>query len=513
MKEICKEYKNNIKDLLNNKVYMFFIILVAVLSYGFAITNFSVGIDDLCFDRYVTGSYILSAGRWGTTALYAIAQIFKFTPFWLEMVVTLITVGMGIVFAAFLKKECSNRLKNIHYIIATSILISYPILHQSFIYQSTNLSVIISNLVLMITPIIIYESFSKNKNLKLYFLIAIILPFFISMYESCCQTYICMMFIIAFIRIFNNKKDKNDDTKFVIKYILLSIIILTGALIINSGICYIIKNILNNKGLLEIDYSSKGIPWLNFKNNNVLEMLKNNVGVKIAEDFRNLSYIRNFIILALICLLFTIIEAVKKKKFILIPLMICVILSNFIINILQVRILYRIDTSWSIAIAFFAVFILININEKTINNIMSALFCIIILFQTKQMNQAFYNDYVRYKKEANYAYSLANGIIAKCEDTNKPLVYLYKKHDGTHQNQINADNGWSLINWSSWAFGEPGSEMTKFINSLGYNFNIATNEQRGKVINDLNNSSLKLRNDENIYETDKYIVIVMDINI
>ena len=55
--------------------------------------------------------------------------------------------------------------------------------------------------------------------------------------------------------------------------------------------------------------------------------------------------------------------------------------------------------------------------------------------------------------------------------------------------------------------------MTKFINSLGYNFNIATNEQRGEVINDLNNSSFELKNDENIYETDKYIVIVMDINI
>ena len=75
MRETISEYKKHIIDLLNNKVYVFFVILFAILSYGFTITNFSVGIDDLCFDRYVTGPYILAAGRWGTTLLYILLQI------------------------------------------------------------------------------------------------------------------------------------------------------------------------------------------------------------------------------------------------------------------------------------------------------------------------------------------------------------------------------------------------------------------------------------------------------
>ena len=144
MREICKEYKKQIQELLNNKVYINCVILIAILSYGFAISNFSVGVDDLCFDRYVTGTYIVSVGRWGTSLLYTIFQIFEFTPFWLEMVVTILTVMMGIVFSAFLRKNTGDKLNTFHYTIITSILISYPMLHQEFIYQSTNLSVTIS---------------------------------------------------------------------------------------------------------------------------------------------------------------------------------------------------------------------------------------------------------------------------------------------------------------------------------------------------------------------------------
>lgn len=508
MKAVYEEYKSHIKELLNNKVYIFSIIIVAILAYGFTITNFSIGVDDLCFDRYVTGGYIFAAGRWGTPLLYAILQIFEFTPFWLEMIVTILTVLMGIIFTAFLKKEFSNKLKTVHYIIATSMLISYPILHQSFIYQSTNLSVIISNLALIIIPILIYEHLPKKENLKMCLLFSIILPFFISMYESCCQTYICMVSIIAFIKIYNNIKDK-QAVKNTIKYILLSITILVGGLIVNFLISNIIKSILDSNGMLQLDYSSKAIPWLDF-NNNILLMLKDNVWLKIVEDFKNLQYIRTFIIFAFISLVITIIKGIKEKRLILIPIMLTIVLSNFIINLLQIRVLYRINTSWSIAIAFFSIFIIMNINDKTINRIVSAIFCIIVLFQTKQMNQAFYNDYVRYKKDANYGYYLANAIINECTDTTKPVVYLYQKRDGIHQNRINIDNGWSIFDWGAGAFGEPGAEITKFINSLGYNFKIATNEQREEAIYNLYSSRFEINSNDKIYETDKYIVVIIN---
>lgn len=510
MKETVKEYKRHIADLLNNKIYIFSILLVAILSYGFTISNFSIGIDDLGFDRYVTGPYILAAGRWGTTLIYTMLQIFQFTPFWLELIVTILTVIMGLIFTVFLKKECSERFKNVHYIIISSILISFPVLHQSFIYQSTNLSVILSNFMLMIIAILIYENFLKDKKLIYYVIYIITLPFFMSMYESCCQTYIAMVLIIAFIQLYKNKPNK-ETTKNVIKYICTSALIMICAICLNYIIVYIIKNILAKNGLLVPDYSSKFIPWL--RSTNILNLFKENIILKLIKDFNELFYIKSFIILAIVSLILTIVDAIKNKNYFLIFLILGIILANFAINILQVRILYRINTSWCLSIAFFAAFILMYIDGKKANNILSILLLIIIFFHTKTINQMFYNDYIRYQKEANYAYSIATMIIRECEDTTKPIVYLYDIKQGNNQNRINQDNGWSVIDWSSWAFGEPGSEMTKFINSLGFNFKIASNEQIQDAKQEISKEDLELIESQGFYETDKYIIVSIDCNI
>ena len=125
----------------------------------------------------------------------------------------------------------------------------------------------------------------------------------------------------------------------------------------------------------------------------------------------------------------------------------------------------------------------------------------------------FYNDYKKYQKEAFYAYSIATNIIEKCEDSTKPIVYYYDVKDGVHQNRVNQDNGWSLIDWSTWAFEEPGSEMTKFINSLGYNFTISTNEQILEARQTLSNEDLELITTQGLYETGKYIFVDINCNI
>ena len=96
MKEILKEYKEQIKYFIKNKKYMLTIMLVMLLSYGFTITHYSIGVDDLCFDRYVNSTYILSQKRWGTWGLYNIFRITEFTPFWLEAASAIIMVIIAI---------------------------------------------------------------------------------------------------------------------------------------------------------------------------------------------------------------------------------------------------------------------------------------------------------------------------------------------------------------------------------------------------------------------------------
>ena len=140
-KSIINEYKECFKYFINNRIFMFIIILTAVLSYGFAITNYSVGIDDLALDRYVSGTWILSAGRWGTWLVYNILGITKFTPFWLEFVSAILIIITAITICAILKKKLKEKYNITLYIILAATYISYPLINQSFIYQPTNLSI------------------------------------------------------------------------------------------------------------------------------------------------------------------------------------------------------------------------------------------------------------------------------------------------------------------------------------------------------------------------------------
>ena len=135
MKKTIEEYKEEIKRLVTNPKYIIPIIFVAILSYGFAITHYSIGVDDLCFDRYISGTYILSAKRWGTWLLYNILNIKEFTPFWLEFIVSTIMVIIAIILSAFLKKHLKNKMNIWGCVIFSSIFISNPIINHFFMYQ------------------------------------------------------------------------------------------------------------------------------------------------------------------------------------------------------------------------------------------------------------------------------------------------------------------------------------------------------------------------------------------
>ena len=185
MKKIVEEYRKQIKYFLSNKIYFISIIVIGILSYGFAITNYSVGVDDLCFDRYIKGTYILSAKRWGTWGLYNILQINEFSPFWLDTITAIFMIIIAIVLCAFIRKQYGDKIKIWGYIVFSGLLISNPLINQFFIYQSTNLAVVLSNLIVIICNIIIYENyFSENKK-KINIIIGLILTVPIAMYESC----------------------------------------------------------------------------------------------------------------------------------------------------------------------------------------------------------------------------------------------------------------------------------------------------------------------------------------
>lgn len=504
-KQVFNEYKKNIKYFLENKKYIISIIVISILAYGFYITNYSIGVDDFSQDRYVTGTYLLSQGRWGNVLLARIFNIVEFTPFWTEFVAVILLIFMSILLSAFIRKEIGDKVnKTIYYILFSGLIISYPIIHHIFLYNFANVITLVSSIGMIIISIIIYENINELKDKKMSILLCCIaMPFFISMYEASCQTFLVVIFMTAFVRLCKN----NKGAKEILKYIIICIGVLAISIILNSLINIILKRILAIQGSLTPDFSGRYTPWTEYSIVSCLKMLKNNIIDIYHNDIKSLYYILVFFIVGVIAILKSIRQSIKEKNIMYSILIILIFIVNFAINIIQIRVLYRTSASWSITIAFMTLYILISIkNNDYMRKVIILIISFIILCNSKTLTQLFYNEHVRFEREKNIAYDIANTILRTCENPNKPLIFVPYNIGEIQGNSINIDNGWSVIGWGIWAFGENGTETVKFINSLGYNFNYAEEDEYKEGYEEF----LEIKDNHKkdfIIELDKYIIV------
>lgn len=506
MKKIIEEYKQQIKYFLTNPKYIIPVIFVAILSYGFAVTHYAIGVDDLCFDRYVDGTYILSAKRWGTWLLYNILNITEFSPFWLEFIVATFMVIIAIVICAFLRKHLKDKINIWGYVIFSSIFISNPIISHFFMYQSTNLSIVISNLMVIISAILIMENYFGNKKNGIYITSAIFLTIAISMYESCAQTYLVLVFISIFIKLIN-KEEKN-----LFKYFCTSISILVIGILGYWVTGKITLLILKAFGLEERNYALSSILWTNKKfwalsNYSKIRNLDRLLFTPIIYDTIHYYPPKILTISSFIVLISELIKSYKTNKNNRMLVTLAIIFSNFILIVVQVKLLYRTQFSWILTTAFFALYIYkIFANKKVLKYIINIVFVFLIIYQTRNLSQLFYEDYKRFEKDKTMANQIAIDLVQNTDYENKPIAYIKELEDTITTTNIDTKN---IIDWGLNAFNENGTEITKFINNFGYTFlNISKEEYtQAKEQYELLDEETK---NKNIIELEDYIIVNLE---
>lgn len=506
MKKILKEYVEETRNFFTNTKYIIPIIFVAILSYGFAITHYAIGVDDLCFDRYVSGTYILSAKRWGTWLLYNILHITEFSPFWLEFIVATFMVIIATLICAFISKNLKNKISICGYVIFSAIFISNPIINHFFMYQSTNLSIVISNLIVIISAIIIMENYYGNKKKIIYIISSILLTFAISMYESCAQTFLVMLFGSIFIKIIN-KEEKN-----IYKYFFTSISCLVIAVFGYWVTGKLTLFILEFLGLKENDYALSGILWTNKKfwrlsNYSKIKNLDNILFTPLIYDTIHYYPMKIMVISSFVVLVVELIKSYKINQNNRLFVTLAIIFSNFILIIVQVKLLYRTQFSWILTVAFFSIYIYKTFeNKKILKNIISILFVFLIIYQTRYLSQLFYEDYQRYEKDKIIANSVAIDIVKNTDYENKPIMYIKELKNTITTTNLDTK---SIIDWGLNAFNEKGTEITKFINNFGYEFIIITEEQYIEAKKQYDNLDEKTKN-QNIIELENYIIVNLE---
>ena len=474
MKEIEEKYKKATKYFCKNKIFVIAIILVTILSFGFTITNSSVGMDDTAFDRYYSEKEMLAIGRWGAYVVYQILNITEFIPFWLDFVAASVIMLTAVMWCIFLKKNVDDKFSIGVYIIFAAVFISFPIINEIFIFENCNIAVMLGTLLASLGIMLFYENYNNIHKKGIYILSGVILTVAMSMYEACVQTMLVSICITAILMIYT---DKNKKIKDIFKYIICALGILGAAVILDE----IIVKIINFAGVKPSDAAEKEINWGKY---GILESLQLII-VNIISAIKNIKYypVLIFDIVSVIGLAIGILQSDKKKNWMILVIFIAMFLSNFGISILQLdSVMYRTCASWGLFTAAIVMVAYRFLSEYKITQILAIIvISILVLQQTKTLNQLFYNDYMRYQKDLHIAYELIYDL-EKDYDTSKPLVIMGTPYKGIGKYGAQS-NSLSVLWWGKKAFNDNGREFIKFLNSLGYDFKVPTDEEyeKGKI--------------------------------
>ena len=474
MEKIKEDYKIATKYFLKNKLFIVTIILVTILSFGFTITNPSVGMDETAFDRYYQNKEMLESGRWGSYLLYSGLGIIEFIPFWIDFLVATIIAFIAVMWCIFLKKNLQEKLSIGAYLVFATIFISFPIINESYIFSNSSLAVMLGTFLASLGIMLFYENYNNIHKKMIYLLISIILAVAFSMYEACGQIMLVSICITTLLMLYTNKDKKIKE---IFKYAFCALGILIAGVILDE----IIVKLIYMAGVRASNEADKEISWGKY---GIVESFQL-IMINIVNAMRNTKYfpVLIFDTFSGIGLAISILQSDKKKNWMILIIFIAMFLSNFAISMLQLdSVLYRTCTSWGLFVAVIVMVAYKFLSEYKITKILAIIMIgMLVLQQTKTLNQLFYNDYMRYQKDLHIAYELIYDL-EKDYDTSKPLVIMGTPYKGIGKYGAQS-NSLSVLWWGKKAFNDNGREFIKFLNSLGYDFKVPTDEEyeKGKI--------------------------------
>lgn len=476
------------KSILKRDKFFWISYIITILAcFGFTLTNFSVGIDDEIVSEYINGGSLIMQGRPGEPLLSHIFNVYEFLPFWHDFIAILI-ITLSILFWIFLFENASdNNFDNKHASIFACIAVSFPIIAKSFIFTISTigfgLCFLLSGITLIFFNYAVFET--KNNKIRNYSL-----AFIFSLFALLIGENSAVILVIGFFMILLLQSDKSENHKCLIEYFIIFVkfvFMIILSLIIRKIIAISMINIYN---YTKFDYTSSFI--MHDFQNLALSIVKATKSI-IFKFFINKTTDINIImyrISAIAICLFMISRFVKKRNIylllfgvglILSPLALCFISGN---TSLPDRTLIPLSyfAGFSLSILYTTVKN-IKIGKVNIKYFIYVLVFYIVLYQSKEMNVIFFNDYLNYKLDVEKMNTIMHDLQKESNgNLTKPVVFIgippnynldYSK------TQLNSIFKWDRSNSPEEEFS--GRRIRSFINMHGYNVQAPTNYDEKKI--------------------------------
>lgn len=470
MKRIKEDFYSFYSNIVCKKTYYVFLIMFAIIAYGFNIFNTTISMDDMAFFIFAGDiHYAVKIMRWGIYLLYPFIATAEFSP----GINSLIAVSL-LLFAAILLSflfYClnGNKKDTFLYTILSSLFITYPLINEIWCCSAMSVNINyngISFYMCLALMALIYQYYSNSYSIKSIIISGLLLSPVMAGYESVVFFYITTVFIIIYYKNYLNEYTKNNDWFLDgLRYALPLIVALIVRLVVGNVLIMIYD--------VEPASSLGRSAWLTLDFKDILIQILYNGWYYII---RGLSYfpIGEFVIALFIFIIITIVDSKNNKSNLIYGLFI--ILSVFLLSVVQGDYLYyRLAQTVQLFVAYTG-YLLVDRCSLTIKKLAVLFLLFVCLRQSICLHTYLALNNQRSDNEAFIVQTIGYKLYSEY-DISKTVIFCGEYQLGSFiEDQITIDDnkiGGKVENWLRDKLGvEQSREYEEFIsNNVNSYFN------------------------------------------
>lgn len=458
------------KDILQNKLLMGLSLFVGVLCFGFTIANFSIGIDDVARGYYLYSreqGNMIQQGRLMHVALNALTHSVQFIPFFTEFVGASLYVLSALLLCALFRYVTVGKLSTAALAVFAGVYISSSILTEKYIYHLDVIATMVSYCCNALALLYSYR-FVQRREIRSVLAAVPLLMGAVSSYESYIFLYISGVFALFILEIGVNKEDKTFRELLTEGLIYAGILLV--ALALYYGLVVLLQCVTGQFGVfsrtLNLPEGLGILGTVSYLTGSFVQTFSD----AIADRYLPILV---FCLCSGVCLGLLVVMGLERKNIWVCLCFAAMWLCNFGVHYAAGTFLYRAAQTF----CFFCGFVLMLLLEVFPSRAWRKLMCVaaglLVFVQAADMNRWFYNDYVRYQKEAYTIHAMANEILGEC-DVEKPVVFTCAPAEGYLDTALYSGrqvNGNSLLYWCCYAFSDPTQRfVAETFRMHGYDF-------------------------------------------
>lgn len=481
------EFQLFVNYFKKNKPLCGVVFFMAILSYWFPLTHFTLSIDEeiaLFSDSNIT--LWSEQGRFGIAFIKFLLQYSQTNSITSTFLAVSAVIVSGIIWSYTLYSSLNHEEEKLDIpgLISAFIFVTFPAFSENIGFSMMSFELGIGWIIISIATLFAAKWAIFNKG-KMYMFCSIILTTFAtSIYQSFITVYISgvILTLVLFLHSLRKRNESFTTGSFlgiIGKYLSILAISLVFYKLIDKVVGIFIT---------PSAYIDSFIAWGRDEPVKIVRNLLGNFKALIAGE---LIYGSHIVLMSTVAILLILMVFIYKMIFVQngrnITSMLLISLVGFISTPFLMALLIgtplpiraNLILTLFVSSAWYLFYIII---EKKIVRVLVVV-CIILMgfYQSMALSQLFYSDYNRYQEDVKLAHQIGYRVLSLNvgELPTQPVVFV-----GSHTQQERANVikqevlGYSFFEWDG---GNP-ARIRRFMQSLGYNYNAPSEEQRKRAL-------------------------------